>query len=316
MLCARTNPTEGNAAEEYKISFGHLNRREKLSFLGYRWGRLWFGKERPFVRYHSGHVYRPLQRPKASWAQMLLALGIRDTKELQLRMVDADGVSDALDAPIQRIQLQSLGLLAHVLGFASVSINVTERHFLALSPRGTISIIDIPTLGKAVRFQGDILDFYGLISRSSSLWTSPASQYVLGRIHFGQYKGNGLYLSLEILAQAIRERWTTDKYNEESRKYTLQNIGSFIAGPVEKEARTMSIILKRLNKVMHPMNVQPGDTESLDPKKDRTLPNVVQIRHSLDHQSELKREDFQGPPEVRSSPSIFEFFQAEDADLI
>jgi hypothetical protein len=145
ILCSRFNPLQG-------VYFGQLNIWDKLSFLGYRWGHFSLSKEKPFLTYHHGHAYRQLQRPKASWAQLLLALGIRNTKRLRLRMVDADGVLDAIDAPIQRIRLKSLGMLAHLLGFKSASIHFAERQFLALSPQGTISTIDISTLGKVIHF--------------------------------------------------------------------------------------------------------------------------------------------------------------------
>jgi hypothetical protein len=251
VLCSRSNPPPGQIAKEEKIFFRQLNIWEKLSFLGYRWGHFSFRKEKeePFLTYHHAHAYRQLQRPKASWAQLFLALGIRDTKILRLRMVDADGVSDAIDAPIQRISLKSLGMLAHLLGFTSVSINFAERQFLALSPRGTISTIDIPTLGKAIHFQGDLLHFHSLISRNDAFWMSPAADYIQGSIYFGKYSSNGLCLSLETLAQALNERWTSAKFAEESRKYTIQNLQRFLAGPVWKEASTMAIILKRLDKI-------------------------------------------------------------------
>jgi hypothetical protein len=251
VLCSRSNPLQGQIAKEEKIFFGQLNIWDKLSFLRYRWGHFSFSKEKPFLTYHHGHAYRQLQRPKASWAQLFLALGIRDTKILRLRMVDADGVSDAIDAPIQRISLKSLGMLAHLLGFTSVSINFAERQFLALSPRGTISTIDIPTLGKVIHFQGDLLHFHSLISRNDAFWMSPAADYIQGSIYFGKYRGNGLCLSLETLVQALDERWTSDKFAEESRKYTFQNLQRFLAGPVWKEASTMALILKRLDKIKH-----------------------------------------------------------------
>jgi hypothetical protein len=271
VLCSRSNPPQGQNAIEEKVFFGQLNIWEKLTFLGYRWGHFSFSKERPFLNYHHGHAYRQLQRPKASWAQLLLALGIRDTKSLRLRMVDADGVSDAIDAPIQRISLKSLGMLAHLLGFTSVSINFAEREFLALSPRGTISTIDISTLGKVVHFQGDILHFHSLISRNDAFWLSPAADYIRGSICFGKYRGNGLCLSLETLVQALGERWTSAKFAEESRKYTLQNLQRFLAGPVWREASTMTTILKRLNKAKHSTNGAHTDEVKSNLKVDLTI---------------------------------------------
>jgi hypothetical protein len=80
---------------------------------------------------------------------------------------------------------------------------------------------------------------------------SPAADYIQGSIYFGKYRGNGLCLSLETLVQALDERWTSDKFAEESRKYTFQNLQRFLAGPVWKEASTLALILKRLDKIKH-----------------------------------------------------------------
>jgi hypothetical protein len=164
-------------------------------------------------------------------------------------MVGADGVPDALDAPIQRIKLRDLGYLAHLLGFTSVSINIPERQFLALSTRGTISIIDIPTLRKAVRFEGDILDFYTLVSRNSPLWAFRAAALINGRISFGKYIGNGLYLPLETLAQALIERWSSDQFDHSLREVALKGMGHFSIGPLWREAWTLMTIMEKLRQI-------------------------------------------------------------------
>jgi len=212
----------------FPITMSHLSLKEKLVFL----------------RYRIAHFYSPLQRPKASWAQLLLAFGIRDTSEFKSRLVNADTIHDSLDAPIQRIKFSSLGVLALALGFTSVSINVANREFWARSPRGTISIIDIPTLGKALRFEGDILDFHALIRRCSPDWIYLACLLIVGRISFGLYTANGLYIPLDFIDKAISKKWSDDRFTNESMKAMVGNGKSFSVGPVHREARVLASITR------------------------------------------------------------------------
>lgn len=211
------------------ITFKHLSLPEKFMFLSYRFR----------------HFLRPLERPRASWAQMLVALGVRDTKKLRLRMVDADTVSSALDAPIQRVKLRSLGYLAHILGFTKVTIDVTERRFTALCPWGTISTIEVSNIGKVLRFEGDILAIHALVSRTSIVETYRAAFMVNGKPSFGKYVANGLYLPLETLVQAMKEDWTASRWDREMRKIIVQNDRKFFVGPVAREARIMNIITRK-----------------------------------------------------------------------
>jgi hypothetical protein len=78
---------------------------------------------------------------------------------------------------------------------------------------------------------------------------SPATDYIRGSICFDKYRGNGPCLSLERLVQALVERWASDRFANESREYTSQNLQRFLAGPVWKEASTMTHVFKRLDKV-------------------------------------------------------------------
>ncbi|KAK3390605.1 hypothetical protein B0H63DRAFT_519814 [Podospora didyma] len=84
----------------------------------------------------------------ASWAQLILCLGIRDKSEWLLRMSDADTVSTSLDTPTQRIDVFELGCTAFVLGFRSVEIDAVNQIFKATSPVGTITTQDILSFGR------------------------------------------------------------------------------------------------------------------------------------------------------------------------
>lgn len=176
---------------------------------------------------------------------MLVAIGVRDTEKLRLRMVDADTVSSALDAPIQRVKLRSLGYLAHILGFTKVTIDVAERRFTALCPRGTISTIEVSNIGKVLRFEGDILAIHALVSRTSVVEIYRAAFLVNGKPSFGRYVANGLYLPLETLVQAIKEKWSAIKWDREMRQVIANNGRTFFVGPIAREARIMNIILKK-----------------------------------------------------------------------
>jgi hypothetical protein len=65
---------------------------------------------------------QPMRRPRATWAQVLRALGFQSVENLTLRTVDAGIIPACIDVPIQRIKLFDLGILCFTMGFTSVKI--------------------------------------------------------------------------------------------------------------------------------------------------------------------------------------------------
>lgn len=100
-------------------------------------------------------IFSP-DRPRATWAQVIQALGITDTSSLVVNKLDADTIPSGIDVPIQRLRLFDLGRLALIMGCTTVEIDVMNRFFRAVGPFCTLSTDDIPTFGKAIRFEGDI----------------------------------------------------------------------------------------------------------------------------------------------------------------
>ncbi|KAF2868371.1 hypothetical protein BDV95DRAFT_127262 [Massariosphaeria phaeospora] len=110
------------------------------------------------IQYWWWSLRHPLfvDMPRATWAQMLQGLRISDTSSLVLNNFDADTIPSGIDVPIQRIRLVDIGHLALIFGCTTVELDVMNRHFRAIGPTCIITTEDIPTFGKAVRFEGDI----------------------------------------------------------------------------------------------------------------------------------------------------------------
>jgi len=198
-----------------------------------------------FLWYRFRNPWRPLQLPRASWAQLLLALGIEDTQELTLRLVDADEVHANLDVPTQRISLRSLGFLAFKLGFTSVTIDAANRDFTALSPHGTITTEHINNLGKVLRFDGNILEIRSLIDHDPAIYVLKAATLISGQLRFGYYNANGIAIPLGILGQAISNAWKEQKYDDEESKFIRANSDGYAAGPILKESRVFTELLSK-----------------------------------------------------------------------
>lgn len=76
---------------------------------------------------HRNLVRPPDARPRASWAQLLYALGIADVKALKgpkPYYVDADTIPDSIDVAVQRVRIHELGRIALILGFHKVQVDI------------------------------------------------------------------------------------------------------------------------------------------------------------------------------------------------
>jgi hypothetical protein len=201
-----------------------------------------------FLWYRLRHPFRQLETPRASWAQILLSLGIGVAPRLKLRTVDADTVSTYLDTPTQRINFFQLGTIAFLMGFHSVEIDVPKRTFKALSPLGTITTEEVPSLGKVLRFEGDITAIHVLVSRCHPDWIFRAHLQANGKISFGLYVTNGLSCSLRLIRAAVLRNMPNTRFDRQETDIIKVWRRDFRAGPVFREATCLKTILRTLLK--------------------------------------------------------------------
>jgi hypothetical protein len=189
-----------------------------------------------FLRYRLRHPLYPVQRPRASWAQLLLALGNTNVKRLFVRLVDGDTIHSNMDTPFQRIKVRHLGQIAFILGFREVSLDVANRVFRAYSPIASITTEEVQVLGKVLRFEGDVLQLHALIARCSFDWIMRAKPLIIGQLSFGMYGANGISMPLTTLSNAISGGQTSSEFNIAEREAIKADMRGFSAGPVVREA--------------------------------------------------------------------------------
>jgi hypothetical protein len=164
-------------------------------------------------------------RPRASWAQLFLALEVRDTSPLFLRYMDAESIPSSLDVPPQRVRLRDLGELALLLGFSSVSIDPDLRKFTATSPFATISTEEVQVLGKILRFEGDLLALHSYTCRCPPTYLLRGERLAMARISFGKYLTNGFAIPVELLANAMRKKMASSDYHTAEINDFLDDLG-------------------------------------------------------------------------------------------
>jgi hypothetical protein len=182
---------------------------------------------------------RTVIRPRASWAQLLLALGIRNTSEMRYKFEDADLIPSSFDAPVQRVKLFDLGYIALVLGFTTVKIDLPERNFEATSPFATIKTLNLPETGKILRFEGDIFAIQKNVSKGDARILVLTSSLIVAKLSFGpDFLMSGYMIPLQLLKQATTESWEEEKFDTELRASVLSTVSQneFSAGQIGAEA--------------------------------------------------------------------------------
>jgi hypothetical protein len=193
------------------------------------------------------HSSGPVNRPRASWAQMLMAFGIRDTRSLVYKHADADIIPASVDAPIQRVKLFDLGMLALYLGFKKVTVNAKERHFEAVGDFGTITTLKTNELGKVLHFEGDILAIFAQISKGS---ISAFNDFVLGKFSFAPgISMNGIICPLHLLLDVTSHDWDGERFREKQRQYLsmAQSEEGLAKGQVAAEASLFEMLFRNPN---------------------------------------------------------------------
>ena len=178
---------------------------------------------------------------------MLMAFGIRDTKSLVYKHADADIIPGSVDAPIQRVKLFDLGMLALYLGFKKVTINTREREFEAVGDFGTLSTLKHNELGKVIHFEGDILAIFAQISKGS---INAYDDLVVGQFSFAPgISMNGMICPLHLLVQVTTKRWDCDRFLAAQRAYLreVQTEEGLAKGQVAAEASLFDMYYKNPN---------------------------------------------------------------------
>ena len=169
-----------------------------------------------FWRWRFKHQSPSPRRPHASWSQMLLAMGISNTKDITIRYTEVDAIPASIPVPVQRIHLYDLGCLALMLGFTKVTIDAAGRYFSAYSPHGTIETKTFDHFGKVVRFDGDIVAVSNDIGGNFKSWLWPFLSFTNGNLRFGRYQTEGSFVNIERIVDAIRLSKSNTAFNEES----------------------------------------------------------------------------------------------------
>lgn len=201
------------------------------------------------------HPSQVIIRPRASWAQLLLAFGIRDTSEITYKHADADLIPSSFDAPVQRIKLCDLGCLALLLGFTTVKIDVRERNFEATGPFATITTMTLPDTGKILRFEGDIFTISKDFRKGLAQFLLHNSGIMNANLAVGpDFTMNGYLFPLHILKLATAERWEKERFSTEMSAAMHSTMGQvdFSAGQIGVEAALFRELYERALKTERP----------------------------------------------------------------
>jgi hypothetical protein len=87
---------------------------------------------------------------------MVQVFKITEVSHLVKAQANANTIPSMIDVPVQRTRLVDLGHLALALGCSNLELQIENGHFRAVGPHCILTTEDIPTFGKAVRFEGDI----------------------------------------------------------------------------------------------------------------------------------------------------------------
>jgi hypothetical protein len=157
----------------------------------------------------------PMRRPRATWAQLLRAFSLRDTKKLFRRHVDASAIPRDLDVPIQRIGLFELGKIAMFLGFTEVEINIKERRFTATGPFAAITTVELEYFGKVLRFEGDPFVIASKLPQSKTYFHENAPETFIGELSLGNYNTRRSMVPLEIHLPLLERNAGSEECKEE-----------------------------------------------------------------------------------------------------
>ncbi|EED22219.1 hypothetical protein TSTA_094650 [Talaromyces stipitatus ATCC 10500] len=236
---------QGNYKNYSLIKDSELRWRKRLRF--------WWWRYR--------HPLKLMRRPRASWSQIITAFGIRNTKLLKRRVIDADTIPASMDVPFQYVELSQLGRLCVVMGFKDIIIDPVDRNFYATGPSRTITTQEIPTFGKVLRFDGDTFAINYTVVRANSVeWMGTMANISCGAMFFGRYMcGHLVHLPIDLLAEAIGLDSSISKFDEDIKKFieSDEDVEDGFAGNLLKEAHNFQDLMTGLQKSQNCGDLSP-----------------------------------------------------------
>jgi hypothetical protein len=252
-------------------------------------------------------------RPRASWAQLFDALHIKDTSGLLITHMDADTIPSILDVPPQRVKFRDLGILAFMLGFSSVTIDTNLRTFKAQSPFATISTEEIQTVGKVLRFEGDILALHTYTCRCLATYLLRAISLVNGQVSFGKYVANGFAIALDSLASAIKSNQDTTTYDSSETDAIRSDIE---ISSSDSKARNAGYLMKE-GAELRDINATYIQQRIEDAKLQKVIKNnLVMIFYLANNGTQILHEDGSGKLQVGIQTCYDTIISTEDPNYI
>lgn len=206
-----------------------------------------------------------MRRPRASWSQIITACGIRKTRSLKRRVIDADTIPSFMDVPFQYVELSSLGVLCVVMGFKNITINTVDRIFHATGPSRTITTQEIQTIGKVLRFDGDVFAIHVAVRSKYSIqgddvtWMNTMAAMSYGAMFFGRYVcGQNVHLPIDILARAITLDSKVDEFDRNVRDFIHSDEDEDgVVGNLLKEAHYFQDLMAGLQSSLNDSDLTP-----------------------------------------------------------
>lgn len=114
------------------------------------------------------------------------------------------------------ISLFDAGVIAFILEMKSVRVDVTQGDLVATGELGSIKMEQIDSVGKVLRFDGDL---YTLSYRLNSEIKKEAHYrsyfLILGKLDFGPFVAHNLFLPLEEISEVIQKQATSKAHRSD-----------------------------------------------------------------------------------------------------
>ncbi|KAF2452709.1 hypothetical protein BDY21DRAFT_155318 [Lineolata rhizophorae] len=190
------------------------------------WSDLTWAERKVFLRWKfwERNTHSRITRPRATWAQLLVCMGLLNTKTLCYRWEDAERIPSAVSAAVQRVKLFDLGTFALFSAFTTVRIDVRNREFYAESRFATIRTEEMPQYGKIIRFDGDIWQIIAQVENANPTERISALYFAAGHLSFGAYECD-VVCPLHLVLKAAKTGFDSDAFETELREARIATYG-------------------------------------------------------------------------------------------
>jgi hypothetical protein len=180
-------------------------------------------------------------------------------------VIDADTIPSFMDVPFQYVELSSLGVLCVVMGFKNITINTVDRIFHATGPSRTITTQEIQTVGKVLRFDGDVFAIHDAVRSKYSIqgdnvaWMNTMAAMSCGAMFFGRYVcGQNVHLPIDILAKAITLDSKVDEFDRNVKDFIHSDEDEDgVVGNLLKEAHYFQDLMAGLQRFRNYSDLTP-----------------------------------------------------------